>query len=156
MALSCCLLPYKSVLNKGIILVLVWNLSVVNVIYFLLLFKIDSKIFPSLQHENSLRNIYYAIFGSMCLLLPVFGLIADNYWGRYKMIRRSLFIIWLATIAFCLVSFIPDNLPQADTVREVSYIVLTVILLLSFEAIQASIVQFGLDQIPDASSTESM
>ena len=133
---------------------LLWNPSVINVTTFLLLFKIDSKIFPSLQHENSLRNIFYAIFGSMCLLLPVFGLIADNYWGRYKMIRHSLFIIWLATIAFCLVSFIPDNLPQADTVREVSYIVLTVILVLSLEAIQASIIQFGLDQIPDASSTD--
>ena len=147
--------PYKLMLKiKGIILVLLWNYSVFNVLEFLMLYKVDSKIFSSLRHKNSQRNIYNSILASTCLLFPVFGWIADNYWGRYKMIRHSLFIMWLATIAFCLVSVIPDNLPQAKTVREVSYIVSFLILLFSFGAIQANIIQFGLDQMPDASSTD--
>ena len=61
------------------------------------------------------------------------------------MIRYSLFIMWVTTIIFCLVSFIPDDLPRANSIREVSYVVLVVILLFSFGAI--------LEQLPDASST---
>ena len=117
-----------------------------NVIDFL---KTNNEIF--LLHEIPHSKFYSSIFGSTCLLFPMFGLIADIYWGRYKMIRCSLFIMWLATITFCPVSFIP---PQANTVREVSYIVLVMILLLSFGAFQANAIQFGLDQMPDASSID--
>ena len=153
MALSCSS-PCKSMQKKkGMILVLLWNFSVYNVFEFIRLYETDSKIFSSLVHENSLRK-YFVIFGFAFLLFPLFGWIADNYCGRYKMIRYNLFIMWVTTIVFCLVSFIPDDLPRANTIREVSYVVLIVILLFSFGAIQANIIQFGLDQLPDASSTD--
>ena len=141
MPLSCSS-RFKSM--KGMILVLLWNFSVINVFNFLWVYETDSKIFSSLLHENSLRK-YHVIFGFAFLLFPLFGWIADNYCGRYKMIRYSLFIMWVTTIIFCLVSFIPDDLPRANSIREVSYVVLVVILLFSFGAI--------LEQLPDASST---
>ena len=96
--------------------------------------------------------LYYGIVGIALLVCPVFGWIADVYWGRYKMIRRSLQIMWLATIGFCLISVIPDYLPHATTIKKVVNTALLMVLFLSLGGVQVNIIQFGVDQLPDASS----
>ena len=108
----------------------------------------------SFQLEDRYHHVflYYGIVGIALLVCPVFGWIADAYWGRYKMIRRSLFIMWLATIGFCLVSVIPDYFPHATTIKEVANAILLMILFLSLGGLQVNIIQFGVDQLTDASS----
>ena len=94
------------------------------------------------------------IFASSLLLYPVFGWIADVYWGRYKMIRRSLWVMWLTAVTLSLVSIIPDDLPHATKITEMTDIIILVVMSLSLGGFQANILQFGIDQLPDASSDD--
>ena len=140
-----CLLKFQK--YKRMILVLVWSFSALVILNFLGISHHNNKIFNSSFNSP-------AIFGATTLLYPVLGWIADVYWGRYKMIRRSLWMMWLTAIAFCLVAIIPDNLPHADTVRESFNVALFVIMSLFLGGLQANILQFGIDQLPDASSAD--
>ena len=95
----------------------------------------------------------YGIFGTTTLLYPIFGWIADVYWGRYRMIRRSLWVMWLTAIAFCLASFIPDD-SQHALIRKICTIALFTVMSSSLGGLLANILQFGIDQLPDASSSD--
>ena len=70
------------------------------------------------------------------------------------MIRRSLFIMWLATIGICLISLIPDGLHHAQIIKEATDILFLIMLYISMGGFFASVVQFGVDQLPDASSND--
>ena len=154
MAIIPCFANYckSTAINKGAILVLLWSLFGWIMFNFGFSFLISNE--PSFQLEDRYHHVflYYGIVGIALLVCPVFGWIADAYWGRYKMIRRSLFIMWLATIGFCLVSVIPDYFPHATTIKEVANAILLMILFLSLGGLQVNIIQFGVDQLTDASS----
>ena len=142
----------KSILvNKGVIVVLLWSLFGWIGINFGFSFLISSNSNFQSEEKHLKVFLYYGIVGIALLLCPVFGWIADVYWGRYKMIKRSLFTMWLTTIGFCLVSVIPDYLPHANTIKEVANAILLMIFL-SLGGLQVNIIQFGVDQLTDASS----
>ena len=134
--------------NRGIILIILWSLSELIVPNF----GISSVFYDNKYDLTTGEKLYtkiasYIIVILTTLLCPLLlGWVADVYWGRYKMIRRSLFIMWLATIALGIVSVLPlaDSLPNAA--------ILFAALLFSLGAVQTNIVQFGIDQMPDASS----
>ena len=139
--------------NRGIILIILWSLSELIVLNF----GISSVFYDNKYDLTTGEKLYtkiasYIIVILTTLLCPVLGWVADVYWGRYKMIRRSLFIMWLATIALGIVSVLPNSLPNAAIIKEVSNIALFAALLFSLGAVQTNIVQFGIDQMPDASS----
>ena len=137
-----------SVRNKGLCIILIWNFSAWTLLYSVVVHILEGKL------KNNLRYIYNGIVGLIVLLCPIFGWIADTYWGRYKMIRRSLLLAWLATIAICLLSIIPDDLPHVHLIKEVSDITLVILSLFSLGGLVINIVQFGVDQLPDASSAD--
>ena len=140
--------------NKGMIIVLIWIVTA----WFVLNFGISSVFYTDgLEVLITSNKIYqYTFRGGILLLIallcPVLGWIADAYWGRYKMIRQSFLIAWLTTIGICVVSGIPDNLPHIATIKETLYITMFVILFISTEGLIVNITQFGVDQLPDASS----
>ena len=117
-----------------------------------------SSAFDSKAHLASqklyLKDFYLGVVGVIMLLCPALGWIADTYWGRYKMVRQSLFIMWLTTIGLNLVSVIPEYLPHATVIKEVSHNLFFVCLFVSLGALQVNIVQFGIDQLPGASSSD--
>ena len=133
-----------SVQNKGLSIILIWKVSA-----WILL----NSVYSSFQSKPKFY-LYYSIIGITVLLCPIFGWIADTYWGRYRMIRRSLLLAWLATIVICLLSIIPDDLPHVHLIKEVSDITLVILSLFSLGGLLVNIVQFGVDQLPDASSTD--
>ena len=124
-------------------MVLVWSFLSLTMLNFLLY-----------NHKHDVPFHGNEIFGSSLLLYPVFGWIADVYWGRYKMIRRSLWVMWLTAIALSLISIIPDDLPHATKITEITDIIILVVMSLSLGGFQANILQFGIDQLPDASSDD--
>ena len=134
--------------NKGMALVLLWSLSGWAMFSFVVHSMTSAKEMIGL-HVSLTAILEYGGLLIGALLFPIIGLIADVYWGRYKMIRRSLFIMWLATIAICVGYIIPDNYPQ---VRQAFIIPFTVILYFSTVGLQVNIIQFGIDQLPGASS----
>ena len=141
-------------INKGVIIILLWSLSALIVFNYGL--SAVTNGFTNFQTEDIIYHhklLYYGIFGIALSLCPVFGWIADVYWGRYKIIRRSLFIMWLATIGICLVSIIPNYLPHATMIKETVNIPLLMVLFLSLGGLQVNIPLLGIDQLFDASST---
>ena len=74
----------RKLTNKGAIyLMLVWN------------FLIFSAIVHLIADYNNITEVYLLIVG---LTLPFAGWLADIRFGRYKMIRWSMWIMWTASM----------------------------------------------------------
>ena len=126
---------------------LLWSLSAWIMLIFGYSFIIEDKF-----QRRFGGKIFYGIAGLSFLLSPVIGWISDVYWGRYKMIQRSSFMTWLAAIGtLSLIFVINDSLLIHNVITEALTIILLVILLFSVGGLQ---IQFGVDQLPDASSAD--
>ena len=81
----CCKLSYhpRRVKDKGALLVLVWNFLIMSVLYLL----------------NNYFGYRYtwgiAIFG---VTLLIAGWLADTHIGRYKVVRTSIWIMWITSV----------------------------------------------------------
>ena len=134
--------------KKGMITVLIWSFSA-WILVTLVASEINS---PFLLHKYN--YIILPIIGSIFPFVPMFGWIADAYCGRYKIMHQCLQVQWLASIAFCMLPIIPDSLPHAVTIKYTVDTIIVVILLFSLAGLQVNILQFGVDQLPDASSAD--
>ena len=86
--------------------------------------------------------------------LPFAGWLADIRFGRYKVIRWSMWIMWIASILATTNSVMEQIIPgHHNTFMVISYII-SFVLAFGFGGYQANIIQFGLDQLQDASTTE--
>ena len=89
-------------------------------------------------------------------LPPIYGWLADVYWGNFKVFKAGLVLIFLATILACACVLILMNVNKSSTVsRVVSGGVSPVVHILAFSGQTTCFVtaiQLGLDQMPDASS----
>lgn len=135
---------FRKLKIKGAILVLIWSYLCTNVAYFYR--KIGEG-----NHEVQL-NIELIACG---LTLSIAGWIADVRFGRYKVISLSIWIMWaalmLATVSSLLLGTV-DNY----TSKIHSYVsgVLWTIIAIGFGGFQANVIQFGIDQLHDASTNE--
>ena len=136
----CCTPTYKPrrVKNKGAILVLVWNYLIVSV-------------------WNSLN--LYDFGGCVYLLacgftLPLAGWLADVRIGRYRVIRCSIWIMWIATVLVTLSSVIAQLIESYSSVNSKVQVLLYAFIAVGFGGYVANIIQFGMDQLHDASTTE--
>ena len=95
------------------------------------------------------------IISAAALLCPVGGWLADTRFGRYNVVRYSMWIMWtgiiLATISE--LSGSGSTLYEHHIKLPVIYL-LTVIVAVGFGGFQTNIVQLGIDQLTDASTTE--
>ena len=103
------------------------------------------------MHHHKINS---SIILTMCMLLyPIFGWLADVRCGRYKMVKWTLRITFIALIFLCLVYSVLGYVSQGS-----SSLVLTVILYvpstISLGGFLANVFQLGIDQLPDASSAE--
>ena len=101
----------------------------------------------------------YALIGLMFMLYPVGGLIADLRYGRYKVIKLSLINNWVGAIIASVIGVLlsvevnrnSHPLRVANTIASFLFVALFV---LGIGGFQSNAVQFGLDQLLDASSEE--
>ena len=136
-----CSYRIRKVTNKGAILVLAFNFLLMGVFYTLTVHS------PDLVYTKA----GYIMWG---VTLPIAGWLADVYFGRYNVIHYSTWIMWVAA-ALATVSSIAAEL--VTTYHSAHRIVLNVFLSLvcvGFGGYQANIIQFGIDQLHDASTTE--
>ena len=79
-----CKLTYKirTFKNKGAILLLIWNVLVINLLCYLLT-------------ETLLEGIHFI---ALLFTLPIAGWLADVYLGCYKVIQWSMWIMWVGSI----------------------------------------------------------
>ena len=92
---------------------------------------------------------------SMGLLLPIGGWLADAYLGRYRVIRYGMWTMWFGALLNGLSLVIGKVIETYGTYADPWVSLFSkVVMGLGLGAFQANIVQFGLDQLIDASSTE--
>ena len=94
------------------------------------------------------------------LLYPFFGWLADTCFGRYTVIKISLHVLWIVSVFYCLVLVILEILStygiveDSDGKQQAVHIAWFVVSVLGFGGLLANIVQFGIDQLQDGSSSE--
>ena len=141
----CCRPSYqmRRVKNKGAILILVWNHLVLSVFCYL-------NLYPHTFRPN--WHMYSIGYG---LSLPIAGWLADVCLGRYKIIRWSILIMWIASVLVVAGSILSQFVESYCYINK-NYVttVLLLMICIAFGAYQANIVLFGTDQLQDASTDE--
>ena len=81
---NCCKSLYqrRKLKNKGAIVVIMWNYLVTSLAFYLAIHASDYK-------------LYYI---ACSFILPLAGWLADVYLGRYRVIRWSMWIMWIASM----------------------------------------------------------
>ena len=137
----CCKPSYKPrrVKNKGAILVLVWNYLIMTIFRLLV------------NHYLAKYHYYWVVLG---LTPPIAGWLADARIGRYKMIRCSIWIMWIAAVSATVSSVTAELVKMYASIDIKVKLVLLLFMATGLGAYQPNIIQFGLDQLQDASTTE--
>ena len=131
----------RRVKRKGAFLVLVWNFLAVCVLCF-------TMNFPYCETKTIVGQI---LFG---LTLPLAGWLADACIGRYKMIYCSAWILWAATILETLHVVIGEQLHNYYHISTVVESILLGLMGIGLGSFLSTLLQFGVDQLQDASTDE--
>jgi peptide/histidine transporter 3/4 len=136
--------------HKGALLVLIWTFLCLPVYHYLTLRKLSrSPIKDKLNLQPDATTL------SMGLLLPIGGWLADAFFGRYKVISCGMWIMWFGAMLNG-VSLVISKVDEAYGTHGDPWVSLFSMLIMGIGlgAFQANIIQFGIDQLIDASSTE--
>jgi len=133
--------------NKGALVVLLWIFC-----GFCVLLALYSRT-PNAEWKVGSVTINSAVIITPCLLLyPVFGWLADAKFGRYKVIKWSFISLWILAVLISVLSVFQKTL--SSTFGNYLYFILYLPVGLALGGVVANMVQFGTDQLADASSVE--
>ena len=132
----------RRVKNKGAILVLIWSYFV-SCLYFYISYNV-SRIYS--------HSVFSMIQTTVGLTIPLTGWLADIRFGRYKVIRFSLWTMWISSMLLTA-SLVIIHCLDLYNLSKILHAFL-VPLALGYGGFQANIIQFGVDQLCDASSSE--
>ena len=161
---SCCkavLNRYKirRVTNKGAVLVLILSFMATCLLYLLISVNYNN-IVPNCNNYNSKYNDHILLLSVLSYLVStsIAGLLADTFIGRYKVIRCSVWMMWifmiLATVSVIANCTVVDTYYHNHIIMETILTVTLSVAGIGLGGFQANIIQFGLDQLHDASTTE--
>ena len=148
---QCCKPTYQTkwLKNEGANLVLIWNFLAMSVFHYYSVSEQRDSINKTMQRPKGSELI------AMGSLLLIGGWLADAYFGRYKVICCGMWIMWIGSLlsAFSLIiSYV--NATYSDKGDKVVSLLSKFVMGTGFGLFQANIIQFGIDQLSDASSTE--
>ena len=134
--------------NKGALLILVWNCLAMSAFQYFTTYTI-------MFHPTAYYKAYSIIWG---LTLPIAGWLADVYLKRYKIIRWSILIMWIASV-LVTASSVLSQLPVVEryyhnSAKKYTTMLLLIVMSLGLGGFQANAVLFGIDQLQDASTDE--
>ncbi len=129
----------RRVKNKGAILVLILSHLVTSIFYFFAIIGVRS-------------TKYQVCLVPFAISTAIAGWLTDAFIGRYKVIRFSVWMLWLIMIAVT-VSEVVGQLNE-KLYNKMVQLVLFWLVSIGLGGFQGSIVQLGLDQLHDASTTE--
>ena len=136
----------RRVKNKGAILILIWSYLISSI------FTIGRYYIEKNEGYSTLVNMLVLI--PMGLTIVLAATLADFRFGRYKVISFSLWIVWISSILLTLTAIITDSIHVGLLARAYTPTVPLVLLGIGWGGYQANIIQFGIDQLIDASATE--
>ena len=92
---------------------------------------------------------------TFALSCPISGYIADRFFGRYRVIRTSLLLLWVCSLTGCLLSMVDYVVPNSDTSLYYMQLLLVVTPSYIFKgAFVANAIPFGMDQLLGGSSEQ--
>ena len=118
---------------------LAWNYSIVCVFYYLSTYASPKE----LQKFQKIKVVWG-------ITLPFAGWLADVYLGWYKVIHWSMWIMWVASMLATASSVVA----QLVNITKNIALLLHIIMAIGFGGYQANVIQFGTDQLHDASTDE--
>ena len=132
--------------TKGAVLVLMWSFMVMNVFNYL--------------HDSLLVSYHDSVITSVMTIayvtLSIARWIADVRFGRYKVMHFSIWTMWISslllTIVYVVFSLVEFN--HSGLIRDTLTILVVVLLVFGIGGFQGIVIQFGVDQLSDASTTE--
>ena len=149
---QCCKPAYRIrwLKNKGAVLIVLWSFLVSHVYYFLRGGNDENK------SEDPLNvSINGIILLSFTLLFPLYGWLADRRLGRYKIVHYSLWIMWISALLATFAESLGYLSVTYDPNTKVwIFRCLCIFMTVGFGAFQSNIIQLGIDQLIDASSSE--
>ena len=146
--------------SKGAILVLLWNCLILSS------YGVLGLVFAEVLQLSSVlsdREIYLVLTIvealSEMLLYPLAGWIADVYFGRYRVIKVSLWLMWTGAIllssCFCINLLLSPGLGRLQMALK---IVLCLVAVLAMEVgtagFKANAIPFGIDQLSTGSGDQ--
>ncbi len=139
--------------SKGLFLVLFWTtLFSVTGFSFIKLYNILLKSVTQPYHHYALMPFVPFLF-----FAPLLGWLADSWLGNMKVFKLGSFLIFLGAVAACICTVIVDKVPiDSATSHILCYGVSPVIFGVAYIGMFACCItalQLGLDQMPDASSS---
>lgn len=137
----------RRVKNKGVILVLVWNFLVYNTGLYMI-----KNILNRHKYSNLVISLILVCVG---ITLPVAGWLADVRFGRYKVICWSIWTMWLTSMLLATTNVVMMLVGSYDeNPLHMLTLLFTVLNVIGWGGFQANVIQFGVDQLTDASTTE--
>ena len=143
--------------------ILLWNF-LVQMVYSSIVYGSAVAVFNSLVNRDFgvVVNSWiggYGLIGLTFMLYPIGGLIADLRYGRYKVIKLSLINNWVGAIIASVLGVVFSAKLHSDALalkvaNSVAAILFITLFGLGIGGFQSNAVQFGLDQLLDASSEE--
>lgn len=145
--------PYhtKWVKSKGAILILAWSFLAMSVVYYYSISISRDSIPMKVNYERPKGS---ELIGMGSLLL-IGGWLADAYFGRYKAICSGLWIMWIGSfLSACSLVIAKVNMTYRHEGDRWVSLFSKLVMGSGFGLFQSNIIQFGIDQLSDASSTE--
>ena len=141
---ACCMPRYKMrrIKNKGATAVLVLCYLMISALYLLISVS---------DHDLPHPQAWLMTFG---ITTSLAGWLADAFIGRYKVIRCSILMTWLFMIIAAVSSVIAQLEDRYYKYNAKILLVIFSLMSIGIGGFQANIIQFGLDQLHDASTTE--
>ena len=140
----CCEPKYqpRKLKNKGAILVLVWNFLATTVYYYLY--------YKTFIPETFCPTCFQLVLLPTGIVVLFAGWLADVYVERYNVLRCSIIIMWITSLLLTT-TFVVEKIV---TFTDYYQLVFLASLGIGCGMFQANIIQFGIDQLTDASSNE--
>ena len=132
----------RRVKNRGAILILIWSYCISS-LYFYISYT-ASRVYSYL--------VFAMLHISVGFTIPLAGWLADIQFGRYKVLCFSMCTMWISSLLLTTSLIILQNL-DLHNLSKVLHLFL-VPLALGYGGFQANVIQFGVDQLCDASSSE--
>ena len=132
----------RRVKNRGAILILIWSYCISS-LYFYISYT-ASRVYGYL--------VFALIQISAGFMIPLAGWLADIRFGRYKVIHFSMRTMWISSLLLTASLIISQSLDLHNLSMVLHLFLLP--LGVGYGGFQANIIQFGVDQLCDASSTE--
>ena len=129
--------------RRGVNLVLLYNLLIITTI----------SPFIFVWATKIPHHVVIIVLGIGTCAFPIAGCLADLRYGRYKLIKISMWLIWVCVVIQCAMSIVYRAKGEFNGSSAVN-IALLIFTSLGLAGFLSNIVQFGMDQLRDAPTSE--